>query len=317
MKTARSCHIHTWCYAHVLGLVISGVSSVCVAAVSLFGLLTELSTFFNDSYKRIKVWEEHMQTKPGNKKRLRLERIGQTRWSSRGRALRKLFVSCTDQSSEFYSDLLIILQQVIEARDFKGSDRYEAQKMSENLDKFETILMAFTFIRIFDITTSVSDYLQTSGVDIMQAWRMNNKATESVEKISRDFSGTLETAFNFVFHANLKVEEVNISVPKSFSIIRSSRSAPESTVSQTRREIEVSYHNPVTDVVSSCMRARFSSHEKLYKQISCFDPDRFFEIFAFPQNVELSLMVNAVPEIDRASLEVRMNFFDLHRATKT
>ena len=28
-----------------------------------------------------------MQAKPGNKKRLRLERIGQTRWSSRGRAL--------------------------------------------------------------------------------------------------------------------------------------------------------------------------------------------------------------------------------------
>jgi len=83
-----------------------------------------------------------------NKKRLRLERIGQTRWSSRGRALRKLFGSYTDQPSEFYSDLLIIVQQVIEAPDFKGSDRYETKKLSENLRKFETILMAFTFIRI-------------------------------------------------------------------------------------------------------------------------------------------------------------------------
>ena len=98
MKAARPSHIHTWCYAHVLNLVISDVSSVCVAAVSLFGLLTELCTFFNDSYKRMKVWEEHMQTKPGNKKHLRLEHIGQTRWSSRGRAPGKLFGSYTDQS---------------------------------------------------------------------------------------------------------------------------------------------------------------------------------------------------------------------------
>jgi len=105
MKAARPSLIHTWCYAQVLNLLISDASSVRVAAVSLFGLFTELPTFFNDSYKRMKVWEEHMQTKPGNKKRPRLERIGQTRWSSRGRAFRKLFGSYTDQSSEFYSYL--------------------------------------------------------------------------------------------------------------------------------------------------------------------------------------------------------------------
>jgi len=74
----------------------------------------------------MKVWEKHMQTKSGNKKRLKLEWIGQTRWPGRGRALRKLFGSYTDQSSEFYSDVLIILQQVIEAPDFKGSVRCEA-----------------------------------------------------------------------------------------------------------------------------------------------------------------------------------------------
>ena len=94
--------------------------------------------------------------------------------------------------------------------------------------------MVFTFIRIFDITTLVSDYLQTSGLDIMQAWHMINNATKNVEKISRDVSDVFETASRFVVYANLKLEEVNISVPKSFSIIRSSRSAPE--VSLTRRQ---------------------------------------------------------------------------------
>ena len=124
---------------------------------------------------------------------------------------------------------------VSEPPDFKGSVCYEAQKLSKNLRKFETISMVFTFIRIFDITTLVSDYLQTSGLDIMQAWHMINNATKNVEKISRELSDIFETAFSFVVRANLKLKEVSISVPKSFSIIRSSRSAPE--VSLTRRQI--------------------------------------------------------------------------------
>ena len=89
MNAARPSHIHNWCYASFLNLVISDASSVCVAAVNLFGLLTELCTFFNDSNKRMKVWEEHRRTKPENKKNLTQERIGQARWSNRSRALRK------------------------------------------------------------------------------------------------------------------------------------------------------------------------------------------------------------------------------------
>ena len=60
MKAACPSDIHTWCYAYALNLVIIDASSVCGAAVSLFGFLTKLSTFINDSYKRIKVWEEHV-----------------------------------------------------------------------------------------------------------------------------------------------------------------------------------------------------------------------------------------------------------------
>ena len=128
------------------------------------------------------------------------------------------------------------------------------------------------------------------------------KPLKMSKKSQRDFSDIFETASNFVVHANCKLEEVNISVPKSFSIstIRSSRSAPDSIIDE-KRNFEVSYHNAVTDAVLSSMRARFSSHEKLYKQISCFDPNRFSEILASLQNVELSLIAKAVSEIDRVA----------------
>ena len=125
--------------------MISHASSVCVAAVSLFGLLTELSTLFNDFCKRMKVWKEHMQSNTRKEETLRLDRIGQIRWSSRGRALSKLFGSYTNQSSKFHSVLLIILQKVSKIYGLKGSVCYEAQKLSENLRKF-VCMYVFIFL---------------------------------------------------------------------------------------------------------------------------------------------------------------------------
>ena len=96
----------------------------------------------------------------------------------------------------------------------------------------------------------------------MQASCIINKASENVEKISRDFSDIFETTSNFVVRANRKLEEVNISVPKSFSIstINSSRLATAG-ITDENRNFEVSYHNAITDAVLSSMQARFSSHK--------------------------------------------------------
>jgi hypothetical protein len=57
-----------------------------------------------------------------------------------------------------------------------------------NLSKFETVLVAFTYIRIFDITTPVSDYLHTPGLDVFQAWRMMTVATDKPSKITVEIS---------------------------------------------------------------------------------------------------------------------------------
>ena len=82
---------------------------------------------------------------------------------------------------------MIILDSVSRSTDFKSSVRNDAENLSNNLCKFETILLSFTFMRIFAITTPVSDYLQTAGLDVMQAWRMVSNAIEQINNISRDF----------------------------------------------------------------------------------------------------------------------------------
>ena len=81
--------------------------------------------------------------------------------------------------------------------------------------------------------------------------------------------------FNFPSDSYSKSDEVNISVSESFLIlpIRSSHSASGGILDEKKNE--VSCHDIVTDAVVSSMQSRFSSHEKLYKQISCFDRNRF------------------------------------------
>jgi hypothetical protein len=69
-----------------------------------------------------------MEDNTGHGKLRKLARFCQTRWSSRARALRKLFGS--------FSDLLMILQHVTETPNFKGSIRHEAKCLhGQNLSK--------------------------------------------------------------------------------------------------------------------------------------------------------------------------------------
>ena len=46
-------HIHAWCYAHVLNLVLCDVTTTNYASISLFGLVQKVGVFFRESYLRM------------------------------------------------------------------------------------------------------------------------------------------------------------------------------------------------------------------------------------------------------------------------
>ena len=77
----------------------------------------------------------------------------------------------------------------------------------ENLSNVETVLVAFTCIRTFVITTPVSYYLQTPGLDILQARRMINEATDKLSKIARDFAAIYQHEAMFINGVNAQLEE--------------------------------------------------------------------------------------------------------------
>jgi hypothetical protein len=55
---------------------------------------------------------------------------------------------------------------------FNPLTRDEAKTLIDKMLKFEPILTATIFNRIFSIATPLSECLQTCGLDLLQAWRM-------------------------------------------------------------------------------------------------------------------------------------------------
>jgi len=105
---------------------------------------------------------------------------------------------------------------------FNNDARYKATTYLNGLTNFETIITAQLFLKIFQSTTPLSKYLQTSGMCILQAKSMVNKTLKTLKSESRNFENIYEAALKFVSWANKKLEEQNIDyeVRESFCEVR-------------------------------------------------------------------------------------------------
>ena len=63
LKKESPDHIHTWCYAHVVNLLLCNATATNHASISLFGLLQQVAIFFRESYLRKDMWKEQMSQK--------------------------------------------------------------------------------------------------------------------------------------------------------------------------------------------------------------------------------------------------------------
>ncbi|GBO02260.1 hypothetical protein AVEN_42318-1 [Araneus ventricosus] len=156
-------HVHIWCYAHVLNLVLTDTTKCCVSAVSFFSLLQNLATFLRTSYKRMAVCIEVVGKEMGQEEMKRLKLIGETRWSGKFNAAAVIFGRFEKPSVSTFINLLTCLSIIQNLEKFDAKTKHEANALLHNLLKFETILTAFSYLYIFETTAPLSSYLQTSA----------------------------------------------------------------------------------------------------------------------------------------------------------
>ncbi|XP_074030798.1 uncharacterized protein [Leptinotarsa decemlineata] len=335
-------HIHTWCYAHVLNLVISDTAQCLTVTISFFSIMQETQVFLKDSIKRLDMFRKQNPE-------YKLEAIGATRWRSRSNAATKIFgridmwTSSEEQSSNtakpnkhIYLELVLALFKISHSADFNAKVRHEATALLKKYLDFETVLVGMIFLQLFKITTPLSDYLQTKNLDYAQAWRNIESSLSRLKHLREKFDETLNAAQRFVLKMTQKLEERakadetlnEIVIGKAITEKRKKKvkkmagelAEDDSVGTSPEEEFKIKIFFVIVERAVQTMESRFVQHKSLYLDLACFDPKTFKSQESLPPKAlkkigelvlnvdeeklkeELISFVNVWPQISNASL---------------
>ncbi|XP_047132607.1 uncharacterized protein LOC124811291 [Hydra vulgaris] len=309
-------HVHIWCYAHVLNLVVKEATSCCIQAVSFFTLLQNVSTFIKVSYKRMATWIKLVETHIGMDIMKRLKLIGETRWLGKSNAATAIFGTFAEPSSTVFVNLILCLSCISESENFDTKTRHEAKTL-----KFDTILTAFTYLQVFEKVGPLSIYLQTRGLNVLVAFKMVEKAVIELKSQSRLFDDVHNNALQFVRMANASIIqrtktmlEVKIELPakrkRKTPTMLDEHTVDERDESKALEHYKIHTYNVVMDQVVQSLESRFTSHRQLYMDMACFDTSNFGDlaISGIPEN-SLHSIIKFLPDADDDKIKAELLSF--------
>lgn len=163
--------------------------------------------------------------------------------------------------------------------------RNKARGYRDGLLRYETVLTAQIFLRVFELTSPLSKYLQTEGMDILSAHRMVTSTKDAMKQIGRDFSTVKDAADSFVHWANDKLEdleELDLIVEATLPQKRFRRKkvlpgemAQDESLYDSVKAYEVNVHNQIFDAAIEALHRRFLAHGTLYADLSLLHPKNF------------------------------------------
>lgn len=268
--------IHVWCHAHILNLIMTDVTKICLECVSFFGLLSSIAVFVRESYLRMNKWETTSKYKF-------ISIIGETRWWAKDRCVSKIFGSFHNPKDALFVDIVQTLDEIYNTPNFTSDVRFKAKVYVDSLLKYETIILSQIFLQIFSSTTPLSLYLQTKGLDIFQAYKMVKQTTNILNEQSRNFENILEASNTFTEWANITFNDrhLGLNIPREFTEHRISRkkimageiSKDDPTINQVNK-YRINVFNVIYDQIINSITQRFSEHE-IFSSISILDPSNF------------------------------------------
>lgn len=220
--------VFTHCQAHVLNLIIVDTTKCCLDAQNLFSLLQKTSVFIKGSFKRTTIWKNLLANKIGNEKLRRLQLIGDTRWNSKDTALQAIFHSINEEhhKRERFAILLEVLHTLGYDSTVNSDTSCEARDLLNKWSSFKILLTAFIFLKLFSLTTPVSKYLQTKGLDYLVAWTQIISFQNNLIEISNNdyFEVVITDVEQFIEATEQKILHLqNIEIEKDFPVRRTRR----------------------------------------------------------------------------------------------
>jgi len=172
--------------------------------------------------------------------------------------LQKCLGSLGTQKDVFTLILLLHSKALSDKDNMKPTVRAKADGYAETLLKYQTILTVQTFLRIFQQTTPLSKYLQTSGMGLLTAHRFVTSTQDDLKKYARDdFKGLKTTTDAFVQWANEELNVCETEVEHALPNRRpKTRKMPGelcdyTTISDADSKYEVQVHNVILDTIES------------------------------------------------------------------
>jgi hAT family C-terminal dimerisation region len=258
----------------------------------------------------------------GRKKLIRLESLGKTRWFSKEKALLKIFGSFDKPSIEVFQFLLEFLNTIKNSRNFEPKVSLEAGFLLESWTKIETILTAFTFLKIFTIIGPTSKYFQTRGLDLSAVWQMLQSSISKIEKVRNLFESIKNKAVIFAKEFNKAVllsrevneddvfaEEVNeVFVEEELPTKRTRKvkrlpgeKAADQRIEDVWENYRINNFLVICDNISQGLKNRYKDHrnEEVIQEIAFFHPRKFEDL---DQEVFNLPYLSRVLKIDESTL---------------
>ena len=175
------------------------------------------------------------------------------------------------------------------------------------------------FLKVYKVTTPLSLYLQTKGLDMLQAWRMVEAVTMEITAISRDFESIHQKAKDFCALVNESLDDTDLEIdavlPKKQA--RKKKRMSDERCPDVLDEVEnyrINTFNVIMDSVGQNLKRRFLDHEQSYKDFACFDPRRFKELkqSGIPSSATSKVCELLVGKVDKELLVTQLeSFMDL------